>query len=54
MFSGLSFGLLGIANESASVVLGVGKGHLPGIKKYWKQHIEVSESIEALIVKSSC
>lgn len=35
--------LLKVAREHNSVVAVVGKGHLPGIKKNWKQHIEVKE-----------
>lgn len=34
--------LLKVAREHNSVVAVVGKGHLPGIKKNWKQHIEVT------------
>lgn len=33
--------LLKVAGEHNSVVAVVGKGHLPGIKKNWKQPIEV-------------
>ncbi|KAG5596879.1 hypothetical protein H5410_038111 [Solanum commersonii] len=35
--------LLRVAGEHNSVVAVVGKGHLPGIKKNWKQPIEVNE-----------
>ncbi|CAN4094173.1 unnamed protein product [Withania somnifera] len=35
--------LLKVAREHNSVVAVVGKGHLPGIKKNWKQPIEVKE-----------
>ncbi|KAL3322746.1 hypothetical protein AABB24_040040, partial [Solanum stoloniferum] len=35
--------LLKVAREHSSVVAVVGKGHLPGIKKNWKQPIEVKE-----------
>ncbi|XP_009800045.1 uncharacterized protein [Nicotiana sylvestris] len=35
--------LLEVAREHNSVVAVVGKGHLPGIKKNWKQPIEVKE-----------
>nr|XP_009630375.1 LOW QUALITY PROTEIN: traB domain-containing protein-like [Nicotiana tomentosiformis] len=35
--------LLKVAREHNSVVSVVGKGHLPGIKKNWKQHIVVKE-----------
>ncbi|KAJ8561119.1 hypothetical protein K7X08_027309 [Anisodus acutangulus] len=35
--------LLKVAREHNSVVAVVGKGHLPGIKKNWKQPIEIKE-----------
>ncbi|KAK4727423.1 hypothetical protein R3W88_032340 [Solanum pinnatisectum] len=35
--------LLKVAREHSSVVAVVGKGHLPGIRKNWKQPIEVKE-----------
>ncbi|KAH0707794.1 traB domain-containing protein [Solanum tuberosum] len=35
--------LIKVAREHSSVVAVVGKGHLPGIKKNWKQPIEVKE-----------
>ncbi|WMV59764.1 hypothetical protein MTR67_053149 [Solanum verrucosum] len=35
--------LIKVACEHSSVVAVVGKGHLPGIKKNWKQPIEVKE-----------
>lgn len=37
----MSSRLLRVASEHSSVVAVVGKGHLPGIKKYWKQPVEV-------------
>ncbi|CAN4104811.1 unnamed protein product [Withania somnifera] len=39
----MSSTLLRVASEHNSVVAVVGKGHLPGIKKNWKQPIEVKE-----------
>lgn len=39
----MSSRLLKVANEHSSVVAVVGKGHLQGIKKHWKQPVEVSE-----------
>ncbi|KAL3509667.1 hypothetical protein ACH5RR_029068 [Cinchona calisaya] len=39
----MSSTLLRIAGEHSSVVAVVGKGHLPGIKKHWKQPFEVKE-----------
>nr|XP_016436452.1 PREDICTED: traB domain-containing protein-like [Nicotiana tabacum] len=39
----MSSTLLRVAGEHNSVVAVVGKGHLPGIKKNWKQPIEVKE-----------
>ncbi|XP_065866601.1 uncharacterized protein [Euphorbia lathyris] len=39
----LSFNLLKVARQHSSVVAVVGKGHLPGIKKYWKQPIEAKQ-----------
>uniref|UniRef100_M1CH24 TraB family protein n=1 Tax=Solanum tuberosum TaxID=4113 RepID=M1CH24_SOLTU len=39
----MSSTLLRVAGEHNSVVAVVGKGHLPGIKKNWKQPIEVNE-----------
>lgn len=38
--------LLQVASDHSSVVAVVGKGHLPGIKKYWKQPIEVKHVLE--------
>lgn len=40
----MSSTLLRVAGEHNSVVAVVGKGHLPGIKKSWKQPIEVNKS----------
>lgn len=40
----MSSTLLRVAREHTSVVAVVGKGHLPGIKKNWKQPVEVSDS----------
>lgn len=37
----MSSTLLKVAREHSSVVAVVGKGHLSGIKKHWKQPIEV-------------
>ncbi|GFY99138.1 TraB family protein [Actinidia rufa] len=39
----MSSALLRVASESGSVVAVVGKGHLQGIKKYWKQPVEVQD-----------
>ncbi|CDP11805.1 unnamed protein product [Coffea canephora] len=39
----MSSSLLKLASEHNSVVAVVGKGHLPGIKKHWRQPIEVAE-----------
>ncbi|WCJ26765.1 TraB family protein [Euphorbia peplus] len=36
----MSYGLLKVARKNSSVVAVVGRGHLPGIKKNWKQPIE--------------
>lgn len=38
----MSSTLLKVASEHSSVVAVVGKGHLQGIKKHWKQPIEVN------------
>ncbi|KAL8228452.1 hypothetical protein R6Q57_016036 [Mikania cordata] len=42
----MSSSLLKVAREHSSVVAVVGKGHLQGIKKYWKQPVEVKELLE--------
>nr|GEW36120.1 TraB domain-containing protein [Tanacetum cinerariifolium] len=42
----MSSSLLKVARENSSVVAVVGKGHLQGIQKYWKQPIEVRELLE--------
>jgi len=41
----MSSTLLKVASENSSVVAVVGKGHLQGIKKHWKQPVEVSEHL---------
>ncbi|XP_073006138.1 uncharacterized protein [Typha latifolia] len=42
----MSSKLLKVANNHSSVVAVVGKGHLAGIKKHWKQPIEVKHLLE--------
>lgn len=42
----MSSTLLKVAREHNSVVAVVGKGHLPGIKKHWKQPVEVKDLLE--------
>lgn len=42
IFRYMSSKLLRVASEHSSVVAVVGKGHLQGIKKHWKQPVEVS------------
>ncbi|OAY64863.1 Uncharacterized protein ACMD2_13949 [Ananas comosus] len=42
----MSSKLLKVASEHSSVVAVVGKGHLPGIKKYWKQPIKAKDLLE--------
>ncbi|GAB4825136.1 hypothetical protein Ancab_008012 [Ancistrocladus abbreviatus] len=42
----MSSTLLRVASEHSSVVAVVGKGHLQGIKKHWKQPVEVNELLE--------
>ncbi|KAA8524582.1 hypothetical protein F0562_011005 [Nyssa sinensis] len=42
----MSSTLLRIASEHSSVVAVVGKGHLQGIKKNWKQPVEVNDLLE--------
>ncbi|GAB2233827.1 hypothetical protein Droror1_Dr00003056 [Drosera rotundifolia] len=42
----MSSTLLKVAIQNRSVVAVVGKGHLQGIKKYWKQPIEIDELLE--------
>lgn len=44
----MSSRLLRVASEQSSVVAVVGKGHLQGIKKHWKQPVEVSEIFPCL------
>lgn len=41
VFRFMSASLLSVASEHNSVVAVVGKGHLPGISKNWKQPVEV-------------
>lgn len=43
IFRYMSSKLLKVASEHSSVVAVVGKGHLQGIKKHWKQPVEVSK-----------
>uniref|UniRef100_A0A0D6QV94 TraB family protein n=1 Tax=Araucaria cunninghamii TaxID=56994 RepID=A0A0D6QV94_ARACU len=49
----MSSTLLKVASEHNSVVGVVGKGHLAGIKKNWKQPVSVSSLLEVPVVKSS-
>ncbi|GAB2285289.1 hypothetical protein Dimus_019743 [Dionaea muscipula] len=42
----MSSTLLRVASEHSSVVAVVGKGHLQGIKKHWKQPVEMNELME--------
>ncbi|KAJ4833366.1 hypothetical protein Tsubulata_002628 [Turnera subulata] len=42
----MSSKLLEVASTSSSVVAVVGKAHLPGIKKHWKQPIEMEHLLE--------
>nr|XP_016502414.1 PREDICTED: traB domain-containing protein-like [Nicotiana tabacum] len=49
----MSSTLLRVAGEHNSVVAVVGKGHLPGIKKNWKQHIEVIE-VDSVVRLNLC
>ncbi|GJS04702.1 TraB domain-containing protein [Tanacetum coccineum] len=42
----MSSSLLKVARENSSVVAVVGKGHLQGIQKYWKQPVEVRKLLE--------
>lgn len=44
-FRYMSSTLLRIASEQSSVVAVVGKGHLQGIKKHWKQPVVVGETL---------
>lgn len=44
----MSSTLLNVAREHSSVVAVVGKGHLVGIKKNWKQPIEVCSHFSCL------
>jgi len=42
----MSSTLLRVASEHSSVVAVVGKGHMQGIKKYWKHPVEVKDLLE--------
>ncbi|KAJ4833367.1 hypothetical protein Tsubulata_002630 [Turnera subulata] len=42
----MSSKLLEVASTSSSVVVVVGRAHLPGIKKHWKQPIEMEHLLE--------
>ncbi|KAM7492334.1 hypothetical protein LguiA_035255 [Lonicera macranthoides] len=44
----MSSKLLRVASEHSSVVAVVGKGHLQGIKKHWKQPVEVNELLDMM------
>lgn len=47
----MSSALLKVASEHNSVVAVVGKGHLPGIKRNWKQPIQVRELLDTSVQK---
>ncbi|KAK9284536.1 hypothetical protein L1049_023711 [Liquidambar formosana] len=49
----MSATLLRAAREHSSVVAVVGKGHLPGIKKYWKQPVKVKDLLKISSKKPS-
>ncbi|XP_076881125.1 uncharacterized protein LOC143529166 [Bidens hawaiensis] len=49
----MSSSLLKVAREHSSVVAVVGKGHLQGIQKYWKQPVEMKELMELPSAKAS-
>lgn len=49
----MSSSLLRVASDYSSVVAVVGKGHLPGIKKHWNQHIELKELLTIPTGKST-
>ncbi|PON68773.1 Pheromone shutdown [Parasponia andersonii] len=42
----MSFGLLNVASMHSSIVAVVGKGHLQGIKKHWKQPVVLKDLLE--------
>jgi len=46
----MSSTLLKVASENSSVVAVVGKGHLQGIKKHWKQPVVVGEHLIICVV----
>eukprot|EP00268_Persea_americana_P017867 TRINITY_DN18714_c0_g1_i4.p1 TRINITY_DN18714_c0_g1~~TRINITY_DN18714_c0_g1_i4.p1 ORF type:complete len:143 (+),score=24.53 TRINITY_DN18714_c0_g1_i4:449-877(+) len=48
----MSSTLLKVASEHSSVVAVVGKGHLQGIKKHWKQPIEVKGLLDVPVASS--
>ncbi|XP_058092382.1 uncharacterized protein LOC131238804 [Magnolia sinica] len=48
----MSSTLLKVASEHNSVVAVVGRGHLTGIKKHWKQPVEVKDLLEIPAAKS--
>lgn len=51
----MSSTLLKVASESRSVVAVVGKGHLQGMKKNWKQPVVVCEhSVILLYNRNKC
>lgn len=50
----MSSTLLRVAGEHNSVVAVVGKGHLPGIKKNWKQPIEVIKVVGSVVRLNLC
>ncbi|KAG0472494.1 hypothetical protein HPP92_017040 [Vanilla planifolia] len=43
----MSSTLLKVASEHSSIVAVVGKGHLPGIKKNWKQPVDLKQLMQA-------
>ncbi|KAK8569698.1 hypothetical protein V6N13_046745 [Hibiscus sabdariffa] len=39
----MSYTLLGVARKHSSIVAVVGRDHLHGIRKYWKQSVSINE-----------
>ena len=47
----MSSKLLRVASEHSSVVAVVGRGHLAGIKKHWKQPLEVNDYFLTMVIE---
>lgn len=49
----MSATLHGVASKNRSVVAVVGKGHLQGIQKHWKQPIVVGPTLDKIVPEAN-